>query len=247
MKIALASAPVLTRDVEHNIASIQRTLAQCGGKADLVVFGESFLQGFECLTWDYETDFSMAVSQTGPQIKQIREAAKENRTAVSFGYIEKDGDSLYSSQIVIDDAGHILHNFRRVSAGWKEYWHTDAHYREGRHFEPFSFGGMTFAIGLCGDLWAEGKPEEMNALNADIVLWPVWCDYKAADWNEKIKYAYAEQAAKCGKLVLYVNPYCADANVTDAAAGGAACFQSGTIVKETPAGKSGILMVEIEK
>lgn len=40
MKIALASAPVLTRDVEHNIASIQRTLAQCGGKADLVVFGE---------------------------------------------------------------------------------------------------------------------------------------------------------------------------------------------------------------
>ena len=74
MKIALASAPVLTSDVEHNIASIQRTLAQCGGKAGLVVFGESFLQSFACLTWDYETDFNMAVSQTGPQIKQIREA-----------------------------------------------------------------------------------------------------------------------------------------------------------------------------
>ncbi|WP_287449592.1 carbon-nitrogen hydrolase family protein [Sellimonas sp.] len=245
MKIALASAPAVTGEVEHNIVSILRSLEHCSGKADLVVFGESFLQGFECLTWDYEADRVMAVSKEGAEIRRIREAAAKNRIAVSFGYIEKAADSLYSSQIVIDASGEIIHNFQRVSAGWKEFWHTDGRYREGRKFETFAFDGKKFAIGLCGDLWAEGRPEEMKALNVDIVLWPVWCDYKAADWNEKIRYEYAGQAAKCGNIVLYVNPFCADPGVADAASGGAAYFQNGQIIKDMPAGERGILIVEI--
>lgn len=245
MKIALASAPVRNRDIEFNLRAMVGAMEDCGGKADLIVFGESVLQGFECLSWDYETDCGIAVSQDSLRIRRIREAARENRIAVSFGYIEKTADSLYSSQIVIDAAGEIIHNFRRVSVGWKEYRYTDGHYREGEHFESFRFGGKKLAIGLCGDLWTEGRPEEMKALDADIVLWPVWCDYKAVDWNEKVKYAYAEQAARCGDLVLYVNPFCADTDATDAASGGAASFRKGQILKEAPAGESGILIVEI--
>lgn len=245
MKIVLASSPVVTGDIGHNISAILQTLVQCSGEADMVLFGESVLQGFDCLTWDYETDRNMAVSQDALPIMQIREAAKQNRIAVSFGYIERAGDSLYSSQIVMDDEGAIIHNFHRVSVGWKEFRHTDDHYREGANFEAFSFGGKKFAIGLCGDLWTEGRPEEMKALNPDIVLWPVWCDYNAAEWNDRIKFEYAEQASLCGDRVLLVNPFCADPEGSDAAAGGAAYFQNGSIMKEAPSGKSGILIVEI--
>ena len=92
-----------------------------------------------------------------------------------------------------------------ASAG-KEYRKTDAHYREGTHFEKFTYGGKTFAIGLCGDLWTDGRPEEMHALDADVVLWPVWCDYRADEWNSTIKREYAEQAEKCGRRVLLINP-----------------------------------------
>lgn len=245
MKIALASSPVVTRDIQHNLSSILQTVEQYSGKADLVLFGESSLQGFECLTWDYETDCRMAVSQDDPRMVQVRDAAKRNRIAVSFGYIERVHDALYSSQIVIAATGTVIHNFRRVSVGWKEYWHTDDHYREGRNFEPFSYGGKKFAIGLCGDFWTEGRPEEMKALHPDVVLWPVWCDYNAQKWNEHVKYEYARQAARCGDCVLFVNPFCADSNVTDAATGGAVHFQKGIIAEEAPAGKSGVLIVEI--
>lgn len=245
MKIALASSPVITGDIQHNISSILQTMEQCSGKADMVLFGESVLQGFDCLTWDYETDRRMAVSRSDPQIMQIREAARQYGIAVSFGYIEKVDDSLFSSQIVIDAAGTVIHNFHRVSVGWKEYWHTDDHYCEGTNFEIFSYAGKKFAIGLCGDLWTDCRPEEMRMLNADVVLWPVWCDYNAAQWNESIKYEYAEQAALCGDCVLLVNPFCADLDVTDAASGGVVCFKNGTIAQEAPAGKSGILIVEV--
>lgn len=245
MKIALASIPVITKNISHNLASMSRAIEQCGGKADMVVMGEAALQGFECLTWDYETDRLMAVSQDDPRIAQIRDAAKRNHIAVSFGYIEKVPDALFSSQIVIDAEGMVIHNFRRVSVGWKEYWHTDGHYQEGKRFEAFSYKGKRWAIGLCGDLWTEERPEEMRRLGADIVLWPVWCDYIAQRWNESVKYEYARQAALCGDRVFYVNPFCSDQDVSDAASGGAAYFENGRIAREAPAGKSDILIVEL--
>ena len=85
----------------------------------------------------------------------------------------------------------------------------------------------------------------MRALNSDVVLWPVWCDYPADKWNGETKYEYARQAARCGGCVLLVNPYCADADAHDAASGGAACFRSGRIESELPAGSSGMLTVEV--
>lgn len=245
MKIALASAPVIDKDIQHNTAYILQTMEACSGKADLVVFGESALQGFNSLTWEYETDRKLAVSQSDDSILRISQAAKQYGIAVSFGYIEKAGKVLFSSQIVMDASGSIIHNFHRVSVGWKAYWRTDDHYQEGLRFETFSYMGKQFAIGLCGDLWTEGRPEEMRNLKADIVLWPVWCDYNAAEWNGRIKFEYAGQAALCGENVLLVNPFCADPKASDRASGGAVYFKGGTIAEEMPAGNSGVLIVEI--
>ncbi len=182
---------------------------------------------------------------TDTPIAQMQQAAREAHMAVSFGFIERQGESLYSSQIFIGAEGEIVNLFRRVSVGWREFDKTDGHYREGENFVRFTYGGKTFAIGLCGDLWTEGRPEEMEALEADIVLWPVWCDYAAEEWNSTIKHEYAQQASLCGQTVLLVNPYCADRAEDECAAGAAALFRDGAIVKETPAGHPGYLIAEV--
>ena len=143
------------------------------------------------------------------------------------------------------DVLRLIDVFRRVSVGWKDVRRTDGHYREGDGFHLFSYGGIRFATALCGDLWTPGRPEELAALGADAVLWPVWCDYPAAEWNEQVKLEYAAQASRCGCPVLYVNPFCVDPAAPDAATGGAACFAGGRIVCEAPAGESGILFVEL--
>ena len=245
MKIALASAPVINRNIEFNLQEMIDAIEDCSGKTDLVLFGESVLQGFDSLCWDYETDRMMAVSVTDAPIRRMRDAARKCAIAVSFGFIERIEDALYSSQIFIGADGEIVKAFHRVSVGWKEFTRTDDHYCEGKGFEKFCYGGKSFAIGLCGDLWSDGRPEEMKALNADVVLWPVWCDYDTAEWNTSIKYEYAEQAALCGKDVFLVNPFCADPNVVGYAAGAGTHFREGKIIAERPAGTPGILFVEV--
>lgn len=245
MKIALASAPVINRNMEFNIQAMIDSMEKASGQADVFLFGESVLQGFDCLCWTYESDRRMAVSTTDAPIQRMCEAAQENRIAVSFGFIERGEQALYSSQIFIGADGKIVNVFHRVSVGWKESTQTDDRYCEGERFEKFYYGGKSFAIGLCGDLWTEGKPEEIKALRADVVFWPVWCDYRAEEWNTRIKYEYAEQAALCGGCVLLVNPFCADPEATNAAAGGAAHFKNGNVVADTPSGNCGVLIVEI--
>ena len=245
MKFTLASAPVKNRNIEFNIQAMIDAMNKIKDQADVIVFGESVLQGFDSLCWDYERDKHMAVSLEDAPIRRMCEAAKHCGIAVSFGFIERIEDALYSSQIFIGSDGEIVTVFHRVSIGWKEYSQTDDHYREGKHFKKFSYAGKSFAIGLCGDLWTVGRSEEMKALNVDVVLWPVWCDYKPDEWNSSIKYEYAEQAALCGDCVLLVNPYCADATEIDAAAGGVAYFKNGSISADMSSGNSGIIIVEI--
>ena len=246
MRIALSSAPVKNKDLAFNLAAMTAALAQAAGQAEVVVFGESTLQGFDCLCWVYETDRDMAVPLDSEPIRTMQNAARKCATAVSFGFIERNNDALYSSYVFIGADGTIIHRFRRVSIGWKEYSQTDAHYREGAHFEKFTYRGKSFAVGLCGDLWTDGRPEEMYALDADVVLWGVWRDYRADEWNSTIKHEYAEQAEKCGRRVLLVNPYCADDDADDEAAkGGAVDFRDGRIQAEMAAGSSGMLVINV--
>lgn len=242
MKIALASAPVRNRDIDFNVRTMIDCMTSCAGKADLIVFGESVLQGFDALCWNYEADRNMVVSLTDAPIQRLRDAARASGIAVSFGFIQRAGEWLYSSQVFIGADGEIVDLYHRVSVGWKEYRHTDEHYREGKFFHSFYYKGLRFAVGLCGDLWTEGRPEEMQALDPDAVLWPVWCDYEAEEWNRTTKYDYAEQAALCAPTVLLVNPFCLESG----AAGGAALFRDGKIIDELPSGKSGILIAELK-
>ena len=197
MKIALASAPVKNRNIEFNMQVMIDAMSKIRDQADVIVFGESVLQGFDSLCWDFEKDKHMAVTLTDAPIQRMCEVAKQCGIAVSFGFIERIEDALYSSQIFIGSDGEIVTVFHRVSIGWKECSKTDDHYREGKNFEKFCYGGKTFAIALCGD------------------------------------------------CVLLVNPFCADADATDAATGGAVCFRNGGIATEIPAGNSEMMFVEV--
>lgn len=46
MKYALAAVGFINEDIEYNKAVLADTLRKCAGRADVVIFGEAFLQGF---------------------------------------------------------------------------------------------------------------------------------------------------------------------------------------------------------
>lgn len=202
MKIALAAARIVDRDISHNLCRMERSMraARAGG-ADLVCFGEAFLQGFNALTWRYEADKTIAISTDAPEFAQIASWTKEIGIDVLFGYNELADGCIYSSCALIG-GGRLLHNYRRISRGWKEYRLTDDHYREGDTVPVFSYRGKTCAIGLCGDLW--DYPQRF-ALGQDLLFWPVYVSWTREEWENGGKQEYARQAALCCGHTVYVN------------------------------------------
>lgn len=244
MKCALAAVGFIDGDVGHNKTVIIDMLKKYAGKADVVIFGEAFLQGFYGINFTIEHDEAAALSRDDVVIREICGAAKEYSVAVSFGFIEKDCGEFFSSQLTTDKTGRIIDVYRRVSAGWKESFAGNK-YREGDGFHTFDFLGKKIAVGLCGDLWYEENITRLNGLQPDIVWWPVYTDYNYSEWNETAKLEYAGQSGKITAPVLYVNSVCIDkSNDREIAKGGAALFFKGFIKEELPAGKEGILIVE---
>ena len=62
--------------------------------AELVCFGETFLQGFDSLTWRFENDQAMAISTDSSVFVQIRHISMKHGIDVLFGYVELCSDSL---------------------------------------------------------------------------------------------------------------------------------------------------------
>jgi len=121
MKIGLVSEIFRDGNIEYNVNQIKKRLIEGSRKnIDLICFGESFLQGFDGLSWEYHEDLTRDCSQKDDIIRSLREFAAKYKTALSFGYIEKSEGTIYSSNIVISDSGEIISNYRRISPGWKE-------------------------------------------------------------------------------------------------------------------------------
>lgn len=91
MKIALAAVGFYERDIEHNRNKIIKCLKENSGKVDLILFGETFLQGFEALGWKYETDQHMALSVSDSNIQTIQKAAEEMHWQCLLGSLRKRG------------------------------------------------------------------------------------------------------------------------------------------------------------
>ncbi len=235
MRIGLVSYRCENRNTAFNLSQIELAMKRSMGKADLLCFGEAFLQGFDALSWDYETDKAMALELSSKSIGQLHSRTVQYGIALATGYIEKEQDRLYSSCVVVSD-GKIIHNYRRISKGWKEYSRTDNHYCEGTETGPFQLQGEKVMLALCGDLWE--FPDRFRTEH--LLIWPVYVNYTTEEWNSGALDEYASQAALVGSDVLMINPI----DHEPANHGGAFHFHNGQISAGIPFDQEGILIVE---
>ena len=210
--------------------------------ADLLVFGEAFLQGFDGLTWDVEKDKDIALSLQDDVIKLLRGLAKEHSVAVSFGFYEKEQRTIYSSNLCIDKNGDVLDVYRRVSKTWTV---KDAgqQYKTGDDFHTFHFMDKKLLVAICGDLWFTENLDRINELEPDLVLWPLYIDYSMETWSRGEMDEYARQVSGLNAPVLMVNSFLQESK---GAVGGAYLFDGGAIKDSLPLGEIGSLTITIE-
>lgn len=233
MRIGLASYEFKNNDISFNISQMERALKCAQGKVDLLCFGETFLQGFDALSWNYEADKDIAISTDSEVMRRFCGMTTAYQVDLLFGYIERSGDCLYSSCAVIEN-GELAHNYRRISKGWKEYSVTDGHYREGTDTAGFLYHGKPVKIALCGDLWE--YPERFKT--DGLLIWPVYVNFELDEWPRR-EMEYAAQAHIAARRTVMVNSISRD----PASHGGAFYFVDGKMEKKLSYDTEGILMV----
>lgn len=119
MIIALCAAEFVNGEARRNVEKIKVYAEEYSGMADMICFGEAFVQGFDGLTWDYERDLHIAVEQDSELIAELRCIAERNGIGIGFGYIELCDGKIYSSYMVVSAKGEMVCNYRRMSTGWK--------------------------------------------------------------------------------------------------------------------------------
>ena len=232
MKIALSAARFQNNDIQFNFAQMKKWSQSAKSLgADLICFGEAFLQGFDSLKWDYQIDQFVAITTNSNSFRAVSSLSRDIGIDILFGFIERDGDVLYSSCALVSE-GRLNHLYRRISRGWKEFRHSDGHYREGPDPQPFFYRGLKCAVALCGDLW--DFPEKF-ALGEDLLFWPVYVSYTPEEWETQ-RPDYARQAALSAPCALLCNSLDPDAY------GGCSVFLNGRTAASLPTGQEGILI-----
>lgn len=235
MKIGLASYEFRNNDIAFNISQMEKAIKSLQGTVGLLCFGETFLQGFDALDWNYEHDRHIAVPADSKTMRRLCGMALQYKVDLLFGYIEKYHDAIYSSCAVIEN-GKLKYNYRRISKGWKEYSITDGHYKEGTDPCGFLYHGQPVTIALCGDLW--DFPERFRTDH--LLIWPVYVNFELDEWAE-YETEYAGQAYLASTKTLMVNSI----SKNPRSYGGAFYFVNGKIEKKLAYGTEGILIVDV--
>lgn len=231
MNVILCASKFINKDIEHNANKVIEFLMMNSNKEiDFLFFGESFLNGFESLTWDYNQDKTMK-EDTKKYLKLLSEKCKIYKCGLGIGYFEFDQGKIYSSYIVFDSNGNQLVNYRRISIGWR-YHRVDSNiYCEGTSIESFEYKGKKFGIGLCGDVWTNPLYDYFIENDYDIFIWPVYVNYNKLRWVEDERSDYFNKSKPLGKHVLYINSVSNEPSY-----GGAYIMSHGKIVEETELG-----------
>jgi len=126
---AVQLAPVLF-DRDGTTEKVIKTIAKCGQEGiRLAVFPETFIPNYPYFAWLnppatiadlHGRLYEQAVKIPGPVTEAVGAAVKKAGTVVVLGVNEKDGGSLYNSQIIFDSDGSICGKRRKIMPTFHE-------------------------------------------------------------------------------------------------------------------------------
>jgi predicted amidohydrolase len=148
VKIAAAQIACSLGDLDANVRKIRdfSSRAKEGG-AELIVFPEMA-----------DTGYSMPVIQACARpwsegaVPELQKIAKSLSIAIISGVSERDGDSIYNSQVFIDATGKVVGSYRKTHLFTGAPIGEDKCFSSGAELMSFPFGGFRLGLSICYDL-----------------------------------------------------------------------------------------------
>src|SRR5882762_3321258 len=148
MKIAVAQISCSLGDPEANLSKVHDFSRRAKDvSAELIVFPEMT-----------DTGYSMSVIQKHADewnsgfVPGLREIASRLSIAIVSGVSERDGSSIYNSQVLVDPKGDVLAKYRKTHLYAVAPVEEQACFAPGDSFASFELGGLHFGFSICYDL-----------------------------------------------------------------------------------------------
>jgi omega-amidase len=148
MKVAVAQIACALGDPESNLSKVRdfcRAANEAG--AELIVFPEMI-----------DTGYSMPVIRSGANqwnngfVAGLQEIARKLSIAIVAGVSERDGSSIYNSQILVDAEGNISAKYRKTHLYAVVPVEEQTCFAPGNAFASFALGDLNFGFSICYDL-----------------------------------------------------------------------------------------------
>jgi len=174
VKVAAAQIACALGDVDANLRKMREFSARAKNEGvELIVFPEAS-----------DTGYSMPVIRqlakpwTEGAVPALQEMAKEFSLTIVSGVSERDGDTIYNSQIFVDPSGKIVASYRKTHLFVLAPNDESTCYTPGDKFVSVKANGFNFGLSICYDL---RFPEVTRALalqyGANVLLvssaWPL--------------------------------------------------------------------------
>ena len=174
MKIAVAQISCSLGNPEANLIRVRdfsRRAKDVDG-AELIVFPEMTDTGYSMpVIREHASDWANGF------VPGIQEIAKRISIAIVSGVSERDGSSIYNSQVLIDSQGNIAANYRKTHLYAVAPVEEQTCFAPGNTFTNFALGDLHFGFSICYDLrFPELFRQLVTEQNIDVFLlssaWP---------------------------------------------------------------------------
>jgi predicted amidohydrolase len=149
MKIAVAQISCSLGDPEANLLKVRdfsRRAKDVGG-AELIVFPEMTDTGYSMpVIREHASDWASGI------VPGIQEIAKRISIAIVSGVSEREGSSIYNSQLFVDSQSNIAAKYRKTHLYAVAPVEEQTCFAQGDSFVSFELGGLRFGFSICYDL-----------------------------------------------------------------------------------------------
>ncbi len=184
IRVAAVQASTVFLDLDATIEKGCKLIAEAAENgADLIVFPEAYFPGYPYFIWldqpgwqmpfwkrFYENTFEVP----GPEMAKLAKAARDNNIFVCASGTERDGGSLYLTQVWFDRSGNIMGKHRKVQPTGVErtvWGHGDGSMMQVYDTEIGRLGGLQ-----CWEHLMPTNPLIMDSMNEQIhaASWPAF-------------------------------------------------------------------------
>ena len=167
LRVALAQIPVEDGNLEQNMRLTEEAARQAASqKADLLSLPEAADWG-----WLYQQARRDALPIPGKYTDFLAGVAKRHQMWVSAGCLERDGEKVYNSAVIIDRTGRIVLKHRKINTLEQLTKHL---YDQGRAEDVKTIDTEFGRIGLtiCADNFDPKNPQRVADLGAWLLIAP---------------------------------------------------------------------------